>query len=142
MARVEIHGERIIIRLTPAEKLAAMHRRDITLSRDAISSAIITDDPWVWIRGVRSPGTHVPGKLALGTWRSLGGRDFVLARAGRDAVVLDFEPREGALEDRGWVGEFENYSRVIISTVHAAELVRALRLDGPQETVVTVDTAP
>lgn len=141
MARVEIHKDRVVIRLTAAEKVAALHRRDITLSRAAITSAIITDDPWVWIRGVRSPGTHVPGKLAVGTWRSLSGHDFVLARSGRDAVVLDLELAENQAEDRGWVGEFDSYSRVIISTVHAAELVKALRLDGPQETVVTVNTA-
>lgn len=142
MARVEVRGARVIIKLTPAEKIAAMHRRDITLSRAQITSAIITEDPWVWIRGVRSPGSHIPGKLAIGTWRSLSGDDFVLARAGRTAVVLDLEVQGSDEEDRGWVGEFDAYSRVIISTVHAVELVKALRLDGPQETVVTVDTAP
>lgn len=142
MARVEVHGARVVIRLTPTEKMAAMRRRDITLSRAQITSAVITEDPWVWIRGVRSPGTHVPGKLAIGTWRSLTGVDFVLARAGREAVVLDLEVQGDQEENRGWVGEFDTYSRVIISTVHAAELVKALRLDGPQEVVVTVDTAP
>lgn len=139
MARVEVHGERVVIRLTAAERVSAFRRRDITLDRSAITSAVITDDPWVWIRGVRSPGTRVPGKLAIGTWRSTAGHDFVLARSGREAVVIDLDTSEGS--ERGWVGEFDNFSRVIISTVHAAELVRALRLDGPEEAVVTVDTA-
>lgn len=130
MARVEIHGARVVIVLTSAEKIAAMRRRDITLSRAAITSAVITEDPWVWIRGVRSPRLHVPGKLAIGTWRSLAGTDFVLARAGREAVVLDCEVPGEQKEDQGWVGEFDAYSRVIISTVHAADLVKALRLGG------------
>ncbi len=113
-----------------AEKTMAMRRQDVVLNRDAITSAIITSDPWVWLRGVRSPGAHLPGKLALGTWRALGGRDFVVARSGRPAVVIDLELPEGSNEDRGWVGEYDHFARVIISTHHAAELIQALRLDG------------
>lgn len=130
MARVEVHEDRLVIKLTAAEKIAAMRRHDVTLDRAAITSAVITDDPWVWIHGVRAPGTHVPGKYSAGTWRNLTGRDFVLARAGRDAVVIDFERPEHPDEERGWVGEFDRYSRVILSTVHAADLVRALRLES------------
>lgn len=138
MARVEVHGNRVVIQLTAAEKALSLRRRDITLDRSAITSAVITDDPWVWIRGVRAPGTGLPGKLAFGTWRNLSGRDFVLVKSGREAVVIDLDVSEGA--ERGWVGEFDSFARVVISTVHATELVRALRLDGPEETVVTVDT--
>lgn len=133
MARVEVHADRIVIQLTTAEKVATLRRHDITLERAAISSAVITDDPWLWIHGVRAPGTHVPGKYAAGTWRNLTGRDFVLARSGREAVVMDFERPEHPDEGGGWVGEFDQYSRVILSTVHAADLMRALQLDGDAE---------
>lgn len=139
MARVEVHRDRVVIRFTAAEKVAAMHRNDLVLERAAITSAVITGDPWVWMRGVRHRGTHIPGKFAMGTWRSLSGTDFVIVREGREAVVLDLEG--GQSEGRGWVGEFDDYARVVISTVHAAELVQALRLDGPTEAVITVDTA-
>ncbi|MBL3700066.1 hypothetical protein [Leucobacter luti] len=139
MARVEVHSDRVVIRLTSAEKLASLRRRDITLDRSAITSAVITDDPWVWLRGVRSPGTHLPGTLASGTWRSFAGRDFVLARKGREAVIIDLEGAPESSEDRGWVGEYDSFARVILSTTHAAELVRALRLDDG-EGGVTVDT--
>lgn len=132
MARVEVHVDRVVIRLTAAEKTVALRRRDIVLDRAAIRSAVITEDPWVWIRGIRSPGAGLPRGLAYGTWRTRGGRDFVLARRGREAVVIDLEVPEGADEGRGWIGEFDTFSRVIISTVHAAELVRALRLDGAE----------
>lgn len=139
MARVEVHEDRVVIRLTRAERVAALRRRDITLDRSAITSAVITADPWVWLRGVRAAGSHVPGTLASGTWRSFTGRDFVLARKGRDAVVIDLEPAPETAEDRGWVSEFDSFSRVILSTVHAAELVRALRLDDVTGSV-TLDT--
>ncbi|GAB2557147.1 hypothetical protein [Leucobacter ruminantium] len=135
MARVEVHQDRVVIRLTAAEQLTAFRRRDISLDRSAISSAIITDDPWVWIRGVRAPGTHVPGRLATGTWRNSAGRDFVLARSGRDAVVIDLD-LPGHRGERGWIGEFDEFSRVIVSTTHAAELISALRLEGDEAVVM------
>lgn len=125
-----MHTDRVVIRLTAAEKTVSLRRRDIVLDRAAIRSAVITEDPWVWIRGIRSPGAGLPRGLAYGTWRTRGGKDFVLARRGREAVVIDLEVPESADENRGWIGEFDTFSRVIISTVHAADLVRALRLDG------------
>lgn len=130
MARVEVYPDRVVIQLTPTEKALALHRRDIVIDREAITSALITDDPWVWLRGVRSPGTYVPGKLALGTWRSFAGRDFALVRSGRSAIVIDLDVPEGAEEDQGWISEYDPYARVILSTSHAADLISALRLDG------------
>lgn len=128
----------MVIKLTTTEKALAMHRRDIVIDPEAITSALITNDPWVWLRGVRSPGTHIPGKLAFGTWRSFAGRDFALVRSGRSAIVIDLDVPEGAAEDRGWVSEFDPLSRVVLSTTHAADLIRALRLDGEEAVFSTV----
>ena len=123
MARVEVHEDRLIIRLTVSEQITALRRGEIVLSREAISSAVITEDPWVWIRGVRAPGTSIPRRIAMGTWRGSSGRDLVLVRSGRAAVVLDFN-------DGDQSPEFDHFARVIISTEHAAELVQALRVEG------------
>lgn len=128
MARVEVHSDRVIIRLTASEKTVSLRKRDVVLDRSAITNALITNDPWVWIRGIRAPGSWVPSSVAYGTWRTKHGRDFLLARRGRDAVVIDLEVPENADEDRGWVSEFDTFQRVIVSTVHAADLVRALRI--------------
>ncbi len=133
MARLEVHSDRVVIRLTASEKAVSLRRRDVVLDREAIRSAVITDDPWVWIRGIRAPGASLPGGLAYGTWRTRNGRDFVLARRGRSAVVIDLDVDETAEENKGWIGEFDSFSRVIISTVHAAALVRALRLEDADE---------
>lgn len=126
MARVEVHEDRLVIRLSASERVTALRGAEIVLSREAISSAVITEDPWVWIRGFRSPGTHLPRRLAMGTWRSSAGRDLVLVRSGRSAVVLDFKPDESGDPSP----EFDHFARVIISTTHAADLVRALRVPG------------
>ncbi len=128
MARVEVFPDRLVVKLSAPERALAMRRTDLVLSRDAITSAVITDDPWVWLRGVRSPGAHLPTKLAIGTWRGLGSRDFALIKSGRPAIVIDFDVPEA--EESGWAGEYDRFARVIISTNHAAELIRALRLEG------------
>lgn len=138
MARVEVFADRIVIKLSTSERALSLRGRDVVLSRDAITSALITDDPWVWLRGVRSPGTMVPTKLAFGTWRGLGGRDFALIRSRRPAVVLDFDVPDDP-EEEGWVGEFDRFVRVIISTAHAAELISALRLEGETAVFDTVE---
>lgn len=89
------HGERrdspdrLVIRLGAAEKALALRRREIVLDREAITSALITDDPWMWLRGVHSRN-EASRSLALGTWRA-SGRDFVIARSKRPAVVIDFD---------------------------------------------------
>ena len=138
MARVEVYPDRVVIQLTATEKVLAMHRRDVVIDRDAITSALITDDPWVWLRGVRAPGTMIPGKLAFGTWRSISGRDFALVRGRRSAIVIDIDVPEGVEEDQGWVSEFDGFARLVLSTTHAAELIRALRLDGDDTVYRTV----
>lgn len=139
MAKIEVHADRVVIQLTASEKGFALRRRDVVIERAAITSALITDDPWLWIRGVRSPGVHVPGQLAMGTWRHLGGRDFVLARSKRRAVVIDIDADETRIEGEDAAeGAFSAFSRVILSTAHAADLISALRLeDGGKRTHTT-----
>lgn len=124
MARVEVFADRVVIKLTTTERALALRRRDVVLTRDAITSALITDDPWVWLRGVRSPGTYLPTKLAMGTWRGLGGKDFALIRSGRPAVVLDFDTSSSE------TSAGDEFERVILSTEHSADLISALRLEG------------
>ncbi len=137
MARIEVFPEQVVIKLSTPERTLALRKRDIVLSREAITSALITDDPWVWLRGVRSPGAHVPTKLAIGTWRGHGGRDFALIRAGRPAIVLDFDASEH--DERGWVSEYDQFGRVILSTSHAAELIQALRPGGENAVFTTAE---
>lgn len=135
-----MHTDRVVIQLTPSERALSLHRREVVIQRSAITSALITEDPWVWLRGVRAPGVHLPGRLACGTWRNLAGRDFVLARKGRAAVVIDVDA-PGMLDSHETAtAEFDGYARVILSTTHAGELMQALRLEGDRGEVFTTDT--
>ena len=120
MADLHVHPDRLEIHLTPAEKVLALRREDLVIPRDSIRSVAITEDPWIWIRGIRAPGAAVPLTLAVGTWKFHGGKDFLLIKGKqRAAVVVDLEGEE--------------YSRVIVSTPHATKLIEALRIVDPDE---------
>ncbi len=134
MADLHVHRDRLEIRLTRAEKLLALRKGDLVIPRAAIRSVAITQDPWIWIRGVRVPGSGIPLTLAIGTWKYHGGKDFLLVKGkSRPAVVIDItQPDEGP--EAGEAGEAggarevaEGYDRVIVSTTHATALIEALR---------------
>ena len=156
MSRVEVHADRVVVKLTGKEKALAWRRRDIVIDRALITSVLITEDPWVWLRGVRTTGTSMPGRHAHGTWRHLAGRDFALMRRGVSAVVIDLETPEETEEGAADVGadadagasraafdgqtEFDELARVILSTSYASELIEVLRLENDPQEVFTTDT--
>jgi hypothetical protein len=123
MADLHVHRDRLEIHLTPTERLLSLRRDDIVVRREDIRSVAITEDSWIWIRGVRAPGTIVPLTLAVGTWKFHGGKDFLLLKGkNRAAVVIDLDvDAEPSTE----------FARVIVSTTHATRLVEALRVLGP-----------
>lgn len=118
--------------LSPIERAVAFHRRNLRISRDTIAKVQLTDDAWTWLRGVPNPGTHIPGVLAAGSWKTAGAADFVLIRRRRPSVVIDLE------------GDSE-YGRLILTTRHGLSLTQALRLDVSAEPAAVeeiVATAP
>lgn len=119
MAHLRVHNDRIEVHLTPAEKALALRADDLVVQRDDIRSATVTDDPWVWIRGIRRRGAEVPLVVAVGVWKYHGGSDFVIVKGKRQAVVLELA-----------AGEF---TRIILSTNHSAALIDRLALGDPVE---------
>lgn len=114
MASLRVHQDRLEIHLTSAEKVLALRRDDIIVPRDDIRSVTITDDPWIWIRGIRAPGAFVPLTLAVGTWKFHGGKDFIVVKNKRPTVIIDVAD-----------GEF---ARVVVSTNRAVELIGLLKI--------------
>ncbi|WP_308471515.1 hypothetical protein [Rathayibacter sp. AY1B7] len=126
MPVVTVLPDRLELRLTAAERLLAFHRSDVVVDRSSIRSATVTEDPWIWVRGIRAPGTAVPLTLAAGTWKFHGGKDFLLIKRTASAVVID-------LVD-------EDYSRLIVSTKHAPELIAALQLGTTTAAIPVIET--
>lgn len=121
MANLHVHRDRLEIRLSAAEKVLALRRSDLVVQRECIRSIAITEDPRIWIRGVRAPGASIPLTLTIGTWKFHGGKDFLIVKGKqRSAVVIDLEP-----DDTDSDGGF---SRIVVTTTHAIELIEALRV--------------
>ena len=52
------------------------------------------DDPWSELRGMRAPGTGLPGVVAVGTRRGSFGKDFAAVHGKGPAVVVEFAGQE------------------------------------------------
>jgi hypothetical protein len=128
MVTLMLDSGHLEIVLSGAEKALAFRKRNVTLDRAAISRVQLTDDPWTWLRGVRSPGTFIPATLAIGTWRYAGGKDFAVIRKNRPGVVIDLE------------GDAE-FQRLVLGTRHGEALVRALRVDAGDDPTDIVELA-
>lgn len=114
MASLSVHSDRLEIRLTRAERTLALRKADIVVDRANIRSVIITEDPWIWLRGIRAPGSLIPLVVAVGTWKFHGGKDFVAIKRRRPAVVIDLVDEE--------------FARVILTSQHAPDLIASLKL--------------
>lgn len=128
MASLRVHPDRLEIQLSAAEKALALRRDAISVPRSAIRSVTITDDPWIWIRGIRAPGALVPLVLAIGTWKFHGGKDFLIIKNKRQAVIIDIADEE--------------YARIIVSTNHAVDLVDTLNVGGEAAEAADAEAKP
>lgn len=116
MVTLLLDSRRLDVVLSATEKALAFRRENVRIERAHMSKVQLVDDAWTWLRGVPSPGTHVRGVWAMGTWSSSFGSDFVIVRRRRPAVVIDLD------------GD-PSFARIVLSTRHGRELVTALQLD-------------
>jgi len=89
VARLLVGGDDLRVLLTPPERFGALVHGDISVPLEAVGLVRVSDDPWAELRGMRAPGTAVPRRIALGTWRHALGRDFVAVYGKRPAVIVE-----------------------------------------------------
>lgn len=128
MVTLLLDSTRLEVVLSGAERAMAFRKGNVAVERSTIAKVQLTDDTWTWLRGVPSPGTHLRGIVAIGTWKSAGGDDFAVIRRHRPGVVIDLE------------GDPE-YQRLILTTRHGLALVQALRVEVAEEPTDVVDIA-
>jgi hypothetical protein len=87
MARLDIAGGELILRLGPFERMAGFVHGDARIPLDNVRGACVAGDPWAELRGERSPGVALL-RHALGTWRFPGGKDFVAIHGRGPGVVV------------------------------------------------------
>lgn len=112
VARVERRGQEVTVRLSALEKLGAL-QRDVTFPRSAVVDVRPVARADREVKGMRSPGTALPG-VRLGTWRAgRHAKDFAAVYGRGPGVVIELQ---GA-----------SFARVVLSTSEP-EAVRRLLL--------------
>ncbi len=128
-----LDSTRLEVVLSGAEKAMAFRKGNVEIERSAIAKIQLVDDAWTWLRGIPSPGTHLRGIVAMGTWRSATADDFVIVRRHRAGVVIDLDGHP-------------EFQRILLTTRHGLALITALRLDvddaAPTDVVAIVADTP
>lgn len=120
MVTLLLDSTQLEVVLSGAERAMSFRKGNVVIERSTIVKVQLTDDAWTWLRGVPSPGTHLRGVVAMGTWRSAGGDDFAVIRRRRPSVVIDLDGHP-------------EFQRIILTTRHGVALVQALRLEVDEE---------
>jgi hypothetical protein len=113
MPKVIVNGQHLVVGLSWLEKLGAF-RGNVHVPLRAVRSAEPEPDPWGALRGIRAPGTGIPGVIAYGTRRYDGGRDFAAVLGSRPAVRVD-------------LGEESPFGRLVVSVSDPDSTVAAIR---------------
>lgn len=119
MAKLEVIGTRVEVVLSQAERFGAL-RGDVSVALDEVAQVRTTEHPFREVRGVRAPGTGVPGLIALGTWRRRDGgarrwvKDFAAVYRGKPGVIVETRPGT-------------EFSRLIVSVDEPALVAERIR---------------
>ena len=112
MARLNIEGDHLVLDLSGLEKLEGF-RGNIRVATAAVRDIRSVPDPWVELRGIRAPGTGIPGVIAVGTRRGGGVKDFAAVHGRGPGIVVELEGAE--------------FERLVISDDDAEAVVAELR---------------
>ncbi len=117
MAELSVTGDTVKLELSRAEHWEGF-RGDIEAPLTSITAVRVSDDPWTELRGLRAPGTGIPGVIAVGTRRGSFGRDFAAVHGKGAGVVVEFD---GQLFQR-WVLSADDPGAIVARVSSAAGL--------------------
>ena len=86
---LEIENAELVVRLDGWQRWVAL-KREVRAPLTAVRSAVISRDAGKLTRGLRMPGSYVPGRVYAGTWRIKGAADFWMVTNPREVLVLTF----------------------------------------------------
>ena len=113
MAKIELTDTELRIKLSPAEKIWALHG-DITLRAAHIRGTEVADNKEIWkTLGLRLPGTGIPTFVAYGSyWRAgpQGGWTFSAWMSTKPAIVLNLSTAKSAHKELN-----NRYKRLLIN---------------------------
>ena len=85
-----IDGSELVVRLSRKEQCFGF-RRFVRVPLSAVRRVRTPDNAWTELRGWRSTGTAIRGKIALGTRRHGRGCDFTAVYGQRPTVLVDLD---------------------------------------------------
>ncbi|MFJ5990586.1 hypothetical protein [Lentzea sp. NPDC092896] len=114
MATISVQGQDLVVEMNGLDKLWSLKSK-LTIPLAHVRGATV--DPGILgePKGVRAPGTHLPGVITAGTFHQDGEKVFWAVRDGRKAVVVE-------LAD-------EHYTRLVVE------------VDDPRAVVAMVEQA-
>jgi len=124
MGEVRVSDGALHIALTVPERVFSLHSGTVEVQLDEIRGVRVVRNVLGQLRGVPMPGSRMPGRAAIGTWRSTvdgrAVRDFVLIRrAGPGLLITTAGP----------------YDRLLIGTDEPEQLAAELTAsDDPRPT--------
>ena len=95
MVNVTVEAQGLRVTLSRLERLGAFHG-DVVVPVSGLIAAKAVDNVSQHLRGVRAPGTGVPGVLMLGTTRYNGKRDFCSVHRHDPGLVVELRNQEFA----------------------------------------------
>ncbi len=108
MAHLKIDDRQLTVELSGWEKAGAIRWSDVSVPLSAVTSVKRLDNARDGIRGMRAPGTGLPGVIALGSWRTRRTVDFVAVTRNEPGYLIDLEG--------------EHFDRLVVSTSPIPEL--------------------
>jgi len=107
MAQLISTPEGLTLAMSKWERLGSLHG-DFSIPWQQVDSISRVEDLWVQLRGIRAPGTGIPGVVMLGTTRSKGGKDFCAVYRHRPGLVVELKN--------------ELFARLLVTTNETIEL--------------------
>lgn len=98
------------------EKAEATHG-NVRVPLATVQDVRQVEDRWPELRGIRAPGTGIPGRIAVGTRRGGFGKDFVVVHGKGPGVVIELSAAE--------------YQRLVVTDERSDETVTTIRAALP-----------
>jgi len=111
MSTINVTEEQLTVRLSWLDKALGL-LPDQDVPRSAVTSIDVVPDGFAAVRGIRAPGSALPGRR-VGTWRRPGTTCFVDVRKGQPAVCVGLRGRR--------------YSELLLGTDDAEAIAERLR---------------